>query len=172
MHNLVQITPEDFSGKIFHMIAHEHMLITSGDETGFNTMTASLGMFGMESWKYAATCYVRRATHTFSFLEKNDLFTLSFFGGKYQHEVDRILGVKSGRDGDKIKESGLTPVFLSRTVAFAEATVVMVCRKMYVRDMDTQCYVHADEIPSMYQKGILHRAYTGEIIAMYVKSGG
>ena len=78
MQDFIEIHPKDFDGKIFNMIMNEHMLITSGDEIRFNTMTASLGMFGVESWRYAASCYVRQATYTFEFLEKNDLHSLLF----------------------------------------------------------------------------------------------
>ncbi len=36
--------------------------------------------------------------------------------------------------------------------------------------MDTNCFVHKDEVPSMYKSGTLHRAYIGAIIAIYGKA--
>ncbi len=43
-----------------------------------------------------------------------------------------ILGTKSGRDTDKIEESGLTPVSLpSGAVAYTEAHTIIECKKIY-----------------------------------------
>jgi len=79
------------------------------------------------------------------------------------------LGKKSGREGDKVKESGLTPIFIDGATAFEEAKTIMVCRKMYVRDMKPQYYVKEEFIPSMYKDGVVHRVFTGEIIKIYIK---
>ncbi len=69
-------------------------------------------------------------------MEAHDTFTVSFFPEDYRGALE-LLGSKSGRDGDKITESGLTPAAALRVAApgFAEAELVLSCRKIYYSDM-------------------------------------
>ena len=78
------------------------------------------------------------------------------------------MGSKSGRDGDKIKASGLTPIRSSKVAApgFAEAELILECRKMYYDDIDPEHFVDAS-IQSNYPKKDYHRAYFGEILAAF-----
>ena len=45
------------------------------------------------------------------------------------------MGSKSGRDMDKMHESGLTPVFVEGQPTFEEAELVLICRKRGVTDI-------------------------------------
>ncbi len=45
----------------FTKIGSEWMLITAGDQSGYNTMTASWGGLGVLWGKNVATCYIRRS---------------------------------------------------------------------------------------------------------------
>ena len=79
-----------------------------------------------------------------------------------------VLGTKSGRDMDKIHQSGLTPVELEGQVAFEEAQVVLICKKIYVDDLKPE------KIPQQwkdkfYGDGDYHRIYTGQVLSVYVK---
>lgn len=53
-------------------------------------------------------------------LDREDIFTLSVFGGGYRRAL-AYMGTHSGRDGDKVTEAGLIPEFVDGTVCFAEA---------------------------------------------------
>ena len=44
-----KISAKEIKGNLIKMIADEWMLVTAGDSSGFNTMTASWGMMG-EMW--------------------------------------------------------------------------------------------------------------------------
>ena len=61
----------------FTKIGSEWMLITAGDESGCNTMTASWGGLGVLWGKNVATCYIRPQRYTKKFVDANDTFTLS-----------------------------------------------------------------------------------------------
>ncbi len=52
---------------------------------------------------------VRPSRFTFQFMEKFNSFTLSVLPESHR-EVLQLLGSRSGRDGDKIHDSGLTPI--------------------------------------------------------------
>lgn len=72
-------------------------------------MTASWGGVGVLWNKNVATVYIRPQRYTKEFVDGNEKFTLTFFSEQYRNALT-YLGRVSGKDGDKIKESGLTPM--------------------------------------------------------------
>jgi flavin reductase (DIM6/NTAB) family NADH-FMN oxidoreductase RutF len=107
---------------------------------------------------------VRPTRYTFGFMQRFDTFTLCAFPERYRRALS-LLGSKSGRDGDKIAESGLTPVRSERVAApcFAEAELVLECRKLYWSDFDPSHFMDAS-ILSLYPARDFHRAYFGEVV--------
>ena len=84
----------------------------------------------------AATCYIRPQRYTKEFVDREEYFTLAFFGEEYRDAL-ALCGSKSGREVDKVKECGFT-VKAARCGApyFEEAELVLVCRKRFVQPMD------------------------------------
>ena len=109
---------------------------------------------------------VRPVRHTFQFIEKFDSFTLSAFPDDC-HDALLLLGSKSGRDGNKIAESGLTPQASARVGApgFVEAELVLECRKIYSDDFDPARFLDPT-IDRNYPEKDYHRMYFGEIVAV------
>src|SRR5512137_697572 len=93
----------------FKLIGADWMLITAGTADANNTMTASWGGLGVLWERKVATCYIRPGRYTYGFMEKAPFFTLSFFAEEHRAAL-RYCGTHSGRNGDKAKEAGLTPV--------------------------------------------------------------
>ena len=119
----------------FQLIGTEWMLITSGDSSNFNTMTASWGGLGWLWNRPVAFLFVRPERYTHEFIERNERLTLSFFP-ETQRKALQVCGSKSGRDCDKVKEAGLTPVQVEPgMVSFAEARMTLACRKLFKSDM-------------------------------------
>jgi len=77
------------------------------------------------------------------------------------------MGSKSGRDGDKIAEAGLTPIASSVVAApaFDEAELIIECRKVYRQIMDPAGFLDA-EIDTNYPAKDYHTIYFGEIVAV------
>ncbi len=148
----------------FEKIGKEWMLITAGNSEDCNTMTASWGFMGVIWGKDAAEVVVRHSRYTYEFMEREGLFTLSFFREKYR-EVLSYCGSMSGRDTDKIADMKLTPVDIDGTVGFKEAYLTLVCRKMYAADIDTSCLAEGEQ--HFYDNDALHKMYIGEIISVY-----
>lgn len=152
--------------KLFH---NQWVLLTAGDFAmgDFNTMTIGWGALGTMWSKPFAFVAVRHSRYTFEFMEKYDTFTLTAFPEEY-HDALNLLGSRSGRDGDKIAESGLTPEPASLVAApsFIEAEIVIECRKMYADDLnpvhfiDESIYIH-------YPNRDFHRIYYGEILKIF-----
>ena len=153
----------------FTKIGKEWMLITAGTPEKFNTMTASWGQLGVLWSRNVMTCYIRPNRYTFDFINNSEYFTASFFGEEYRKALS-YCGSHSGRDCDKIKETGLTPEVIGSGIAFSEADMVFVCRKLYTYDMEESGFVTNDGIAEQnYSSAPYHRAYISEIVAAYVK---
>ena len=123
------INPKEIKDNLIKAISEEYMLISAGNENGYNMMTASWGFTG-EIWgEDSVVALVRPERYTMEFIDKNDLFTLSFYGDN--KGIHKICGSRSGRDCNKTELCGLTPVFDRGTVYFEQARMVLVCRKQY-----------------------------------------
>ena len=146
----------------FSQIGEKWMLITAGNEEKFNTMTASWGMMGILWNKDVATAFVRPQRYTFEFLEKNDYYTLSFFESKYKKQLS-YCGRNSGRNVDKIKETGLTPIFDEQAPYFKEASTVFICKKIYGQFISPEGFIDVD-LDKNYENKDYHKMYVGEII--------
>ena len=117
-----EVNIKEINENAVKLISDEWMLITAGDESGYNMMTASWGFLG-EMWsKDSVVIAVRPQRYTMDFIDKNDYFTLSFYGDR--RDIHTVCGRQSGRDVDKTALTGLTPVFSDNTVYFDEARLV------------------------------------------------
>jgi len=162
-----ELEPAKLKDNPFKMINDDWMLISAGDKDNFNTMTASWGGLGIMWFKNVSFVVVRPTRYTFEFMEKYDRYTLSFFEEEYRDALT-ICGTKSGRDTDKVKEAGLTPVFDNNGVYFQEAKTVMVCKKLYWQDITPDNFLE-DFIHEKYPEKDYHRLYICEIEGMYEK---
>ena len=158
------------------LIGQEWMLITAGnEENGYNTMTAAWGhlgsiwhMPGQKDPMATAVAYVRPQRYTKEFVDREDLFTLTFFDENWKKQLG-YLGSVSGRDEDKIKKAGLTPVFEDGTIWFEEAKLVLVCRKLYQQELRPEGFTDQEVLEKNYPKRDMHTMYIGEIQKVLVK---
>lgn len=161
------IAPHELNLNILAAFNQGWFLLTAGDFAGgvYNAMTVSWGAMGILWGKPFVQVVVRPTRYTYQFMEKHPTFTLCAFGEKYRPALN-LLGTKSGRNGNKIGESGLTPEAASRVAApsFAEAELVIECEKMYFDDLEPGHFL-ASHIAPHYQ-GDYHRVYYGEIVAI------
>lgn len=157
----------DFNTDIFEQFDKKWALLTAGTEDAFNTMTISWGSLGTLWNKPAATVYVRTSRYTHEFMDKNDLFTISFFPEKYK-QILGVLGSKSGRDMDKMKESGLTAVPVSGSMSFEEAEVTIICKKLFTQRLEVRG-IPDDIVKSLYEDDAPHDMYIGEVVEIIKK---
>lgn len=162
-----EISARELKDNFVKMLSEDWALLTAGTLNDFNTMTVSWGGIG-ELWnKDVGFIFVRPQRYTFEFIEKNDYFTLSFFGGDYKKELG-VCGSKSGRDIDKIAETGLTPTPIDKSIGFDEAKITVYMKKLAYQDMNPAGFLDPD-IMKNYKENDLHRVYIGEIIKVVTK---
>jgi flavin reductase (DIM6/NTAB) family NADH-FMN oxidoreductase RutF len=158
------IQPEEIEDNVFKLIGSDWMLVTAGNMESFNMMTASWGGFGVLWNKNVCFIFIRPTRYTYGFIEKSNTFTLSFFDPKYK-PVLNLCGTKSGRDCDKIKETGISPAETkSGSIYFTEARLVIECRKIYYQDLLPANFLDPG-IAANYPEKDYHRMYAGEIIS-------
>lgn len=150
----------------FERIGKDWCLVSAGTPDSWNTMTASWGGVGILWGKEVVTCYIRPQRYTKEFVDREDIFTLSFFPDGYRKALS-FCGTKSGRDYDKAAETGLTPLFADNTVAFEEANLILVCRKLYAQPMSEESFTDRETFEKDYPQRDLHTMYIGEIVKAY-----
>ena len=164
-----KIDISELSFNPFDKIGKQWMLLTGGNKEKFNTMTASWGQLGVLWNKNVLTCYIRPNRYTYEFIEKDEYFTASFLGEEYRNALS-FCGSHSGRDYDRAKETCLTPAEIDGCMTFAEAELVLVCRKLYSYDMQESDFLTNDGIPGkFFSSDPYHRAYISEIVGVYVR---
>lgn len=165
-----EIGTSEVKGNLFDRIDKEWFLLAAKDGEKVNMMTCSWGTVG-ELWgKRVAVAFVRKTRHTFALTEKNDCFTLNFFGDTHRDALG-FCGSHSGRDTDKVAHTGLTPVFDAEAPYFAEAQTVFVCRKLYADFIRPDCFCDPALDGANYAAGDYHKFYIGEILHVYQKDG-
>ena len=161
-----EIDPGQFVVSAHDLWNKQWLLLTSGDfSTGhYNTMTVGWGSFGTMWNRPFAQVVVRPTRYTFEFMNQYDSFTLCAFDNAYKKALN-MLGSKSGRHGDKISESGVTPIAsrMIKAPGFEQATLIVECRKIYWQDFDPTHFLD-DAIEGFYPDRDYHRVYFGEIV--------
>jgi flavin reductase (DIM6/NTAB) family NADH-FMN oxidoreductase RutF len=163
-----KIDPAKLSVEIVTLWDKEWFLLTSGTIENFNMMTVSWGSIGCMWNKPFVQIVVRPQRYTFEFLEKNTTFTLCSFPEKYRPALE-ILGSKSGRHGDKLSLTDLTPKKSSKisAPAYKEASLILECKKIYFQDLNPIGFLD-EGIEDNYPINDYHRVYFGEIVAAFV----
>jgi flavin reductase (DIM6/NTAB) family NADH-FMN oxidoreductase RutF len=164
----VEFPVSQLSTRPFAILDKQWALLAAGDyEAGrYNCMTISWGSMGTMWNKPFVQVVVRPTRFTYGFMEDFDTFTVNVFPEENRPALE-LLGTKSGRDGDKIAEAGLTPSSALNVAApgFVEAELVLSCRKIYQDDMVPEQFLDP-KIERHYARKDYHRVYFGEVLAV------
>ena len=143
--------------------------LAAGNKDGMNAMTIGWGQFGMLWQRPILTVYVAPERYTNEFMDKSEYFTVSTFPESKRKALSYI-GTHSGRDGDKLKEAGLTPDFTELgNPVFKEANLVVECKIIYKEPFKSE--LMDDKAKAFYERTKLspHVQYIGEVINVWRK---
>jgi flavin reductase (DIM6/NTAB) family NADH-FMN oxidoreductase RutF len=177
-----EIDWRSFKENCSELLSERWMLITPGIPGRWNAMTASWGGFGHVWNMDAAFVFVRPSRHSYGFMEREEGFTLSFFGPEGRKALN-ICGSRSGRNTNKAEAAGITPRSFAASggeagrpaperVGFEEAHTVVSCRKVFAQDLAPSSFVDPSILPENYPKGDLHRLYAGAIEGAWTRDQG
>lgn len=121
--------------KVFEMFRKDWAVVTAGTPDKFNSCVVAWGSLGTiwtvpgKKTGSTVTVYIYPTRYTNEVLQHSEKITVSFFPKTLRKQVF-VLGSQSGRDTDKVNESGLTPKVINGAVTYEEATFTFVCRKI------------------------------------------
>ena len=168
MSTFFEMNPKHFDYNVFRLIGDKWGLLSAKKESEFNMMTVSWGTFGVLWGKNIVNVFVRPQRDTYEFIENSDTFTLCFFDENY-HKSMETAGRISGRDFDKVKECGFTPIIDGDAVYYEEAKYVFICRKLYRDAFHPEQFTDKSIPDSVYTAKDYHISYVGEIERILVR---
>lgn len=149
---------------VFSLIGDRWMLVSATDKDGkTNSMTASWGGLGVLWGKKVAFVFIRPQRYTKKFVDDAENFSLSFFEESYKPMLG-YMGKVSGKNEDKIKKSGLTVQYKDGAPVFKEASLTLICRKMYRQTLEEDCFIDKTNIGKWYPQKDYHDMYVAEIV--------
>ncbi len=164
----IEARPGELPDNLFELIGGEWMLVTAGNPERFNTMTASWGTAGVLWNLPVAICYIRPQRYTFEFAEASPYYTLSFLEPG-NRDILQFCGSYSGRDADKVKETGLKPLTTRLgNVFYEQCRLVLECRKLYADRLKEESFIVGGLVGRHYPGKDFHKFYIGEIVTCLV----
>ena len=161
-----KIDVESVSENAVVLIRDRWPLLTVGSKEDFNFMTVNWGMIGELWYRDAMTLYVRHSRHTYDYMSSNSTYTLNVLKKGYEKALS-IAGSKSGRDIDKVKETGLSPIEIEGCMAFEEAEYVFVLKRLFQSDLEIEAIEDPSIVQKAYPDGDIHKMYITEILTVY-----
>jgi len=164
------INVRDITDNTFEAIGKDWMLVTAGKIDKFNMMTANWGTLGILWHRPVAICFIRPQRYTYELVENNDFFTLCFLDEEYREALN-LCGSLSGRNIDKAKAAGLTPLETTHgNIYFEECKLVLECQKLYADKLEADNFIQKQIIGEVYTKGDFHKFFIGEIVSCLYKN--
>ncbi|MCH3995796.1 MAG: flavin reductase [Prevotella sp.] len=162
-----KINPKDLKDNPISLFANNWFVLSAGDSSKYNEMTISWGNLGNVWGQPTVTVYILSTRYTYSFIDKGKYFVLNAFDEPYRKKV-RFIGTHSGRDIDKVKETGLTTKFTALgNPYFAEARLVIECEKIYYDDIHPAQLSIGNKNPN--GNAVPRRMFIGKIVNMWEK---
>lgn len=161
------IEPENLLMKPVDTWKNRWLLLTAGTMEDCNMMTVAWGSIGCMWNRPMVQIVVRPQRHTLKYIEKGDCFTLCAFPEKYRKDL-QLLGSVSGRDRDKLSETGLTlkPSESVLSPGYNEADLILECRKIYRQPMDPSGFITGAGAKAYPEKDY-HIIFFGEIVKAF-----
>lgn len=162
-----RIDADKIPGNIIKLLG-DWTLITSGTPDKVNAMTASWGGLGVFWEEPVAFSFLNPTRYSINTMDAGETYTISFYTEAYKDAL-KYCGSNSGRDTDKIKGSGLTPLRTpSGATAFSEAWMIIECRKILAQPIYTDA-VADKEAGKQWSRDGYHKIYVGQILNVWIK---
>ena len=164
-----KILAHEIEGNSIKLFKMDHPVVVFGDINHHNGLTVAWGSIGCLWSKDIATVYVKPTRYSFEFANQCEYFTIMWFDDR-KDEINKVFGAKSGRDVNKEQLCNLTPFELDGGVAYKEASLIIVCKKIYQSPLDKNAILSEEVLNKpLYSDGLFHSEYFGEIVGVYKK---
>ena len=170
-----QISPEAIcdSFNLFTLAGKDFFAITAGKRDNYNSMIGSGGGMGLLFRKPIMWCLLRANRYTLELILREQTYTLTYFPEENKNQM-LLLGSKSGKDSDKMKEVDLTAIQTpAKNMSFKEAKLIIECKLMQITTPKMEDYYSQeakDWLKEVYKDANDFRKYVfGEITHAWVK---
>jgi flavin reductase (DIM6/NTAB) family NADH-FMN oxidoreductase RutF len=144
------------------ILSQEYLVLTARAEGVTNCMTISWGEFGY-LWNLPVfTVFVRKERFTKHLLDGSKTCSLSRLN-ETGHQYSAYFGTVSGRDHDKIKESGLHLIDTDEAPYFENSNLVILGTKIYTGKLSKLGFQEKHVLKSCYTGNSLHYVYVYRI---------
>ena len=75
----------------------------------------------------------------------------------------------SRKNEDKISKTDLNVDFIENTPYFKEASLVMICKKLYAQNLEPNCFIDKSLDNKWYENKDYHTMYVSEIQKIFIK---
>lgn len=158
---------KDVQNYIYEKLSTSGALLVAGSLEKHNNMTIGWQTNGILWSKPVLISYVKPTRYTYQFTNDSDYFTVCYFDN--QRDILKECGTKSGCDYDKDQLCNLHPLLFDGGIGYQEASLIVVCKKIYQDDFKEQLFLDPTIAQKRYQDHLLHRFYIGEVISVYLK---
>ncbi|WP_294503040.1 flavin reductase [uncultured Victivallis sp.] len=166
--NWKEIDPAEFACSSFRIWKDDWLVLAAGEFPNgkYNAMTVGWGFFGCMWAEPAVTVFLRPQRYTLEILDHCDTFTLSAFAPEYRRALTAIGRVSGREEPGKLAKAGLTAVRSARVEApsFAEAELVLECRKLYRAEMSGRHFLDKSLIGRHYPERDYHVCVIGKVV--------
>ena len=164
-----KILAHEIEGNSIKLFKMDHPVVVFGDINHHNGLTVAWGSIGCLWSKDIATVNVKPTRYSFEFANQCEYFTIMWFDDR-KDEINKVFGAMSGRDVNKEQLCNLTPFELDGGVAYKEASLIIVCKKIYQSPLDKNAILSEEVLNKpLYSDGLFHSEYFGEIVGVYKK---
>lgn len=169
------IEPTEIKENVFKLVGQDFSVITAGQDSSFNSMTASYGGWGQLLEKPVAWCILNANRYTLEFIKKEKTYTMSYFPDQFKEQVV-AFGKKSGRNSDKMHETQFTSVKTpDGNLSYKEAKLIIECKLMEITTTNPADF-YSEEGKAFIEKGKqdgngkeYHKLVFGEITKVWVR---
>ncbi|MDE5831974.1 MAG: flavin reductase [Desulfovibrio sp.] len=167
-YGLKRKNPADITDNPITMFSRDWALVAAGNRERFNALTVAWGALGT-AWgngRPLAIIFVSPSRFTHEFLEREKGFSINVLPVEFR-KIMGYMGSRSGRDEDKIAESGLEYAFTEReTPVFTQSRLILNCEKIYSHTIERDRF--GETLKSVYAAPVFkgvdpHTVYFGEI---------
>lgn len=162
----IEIPPFKYLNETVERLSRPGLLLVSGTPEHPNVMTIGWGFPGIIWGRPFFIVAVRPSRYTYQLIEKTGEFTVNV-PRRGMEDIVNYCGTVSGRDHDKFREKGLTPLpsMRLRSPIIEECVINYECKVAYKTQV-----IKEDLTPSIisacYPAGDFHTLYFGEILAV------
>ena len=168
-----EIEPTDISDNVFKLFGKDYTVITAGNDSYFNSMTAAYGGFGIQFGLPSTWCFLRANRYTLDFIRGEQAYTMCWFDDEYKDAV-LYFGSISGRNSDKMANNPLTYVITpDGNIAYKESILILECKLMQITTVSPDDF-YFQKGKEFVEKGFedaqdYHKLVFGEITKVWRK---